>query len=311
MVYSFTTDHGSIMVDGNTATLSGLTDIATVTRTVTNPCTGDSATDDIVITPVDNVAPVAIAEDLVNVTLTPQSGGVLGSAKIPYQAIDAGSNDQNCGDVTICIFRTSDGEFTGTGDDAVDNCADAVIVGCGDVGTLVDVTIRVSDGTNTAFAWGQISVEDKVITGCEDGTLMLDCFDDVVSQLPARTLITSCETIALVPSTPEGPDNCGRGQEVIQYTLPAGYLAMDRFSQFTGALCEVTITYEGGGDAFDGSTIVFPADEELTCGDAIPDASLDLDDLKCNLVAYSAEDSDFLQDDQACGKIIRNFTVID
>ena len=116
--------------------------------------------------------------------------------------------------------------------------------------------------------------------------------------------------IALEPTAPGGPDNCGLGEETIEYALPAQYA--DDFPQFAGrVLCEIDITYTGGGEPFDGSTIPFPADISADCEDPGIIPSLDLDDLKCNLVAWSSEDSDFLQDDQACGKIIRNFTVID
>ena len=135
---------------------------ATVTATVTNDCDGVSSTETFNITPVDRVSPVAIAEDLVNVTLTPD-----GTAKIPYQAIDAGSNDQNCGPVSICVYRTDD--------QTIADCSDAVVVTCADT-EPVSVTVVVVDGdgtfgfdddgnlvtsNNISEAWGLVNVEDK------------------------------------------------------------------------------------------------------------------------------------------------------
>ncbi len=292
---SWTTSHGSISVGMGMVTVSGLEAgvTATVTATVTNDCDGASATQTFMLTPVDNVSPVAIAEDQINVTLTPD-----GTAKVPYQAIDGGSNDQNCGDVTICVFRTDD--------ETIEDCSDAVIVTCDD--DLVSVTIVVTDGAgNSAQAWGNVNVEEKFADVVCPGDLVLDCFDNIA--LPDAFVVTGCNQITLVPSTPVGPDNCGFGMETIEYRLPAEFA--DEFPQFADrVLCDIDITYTGGGEPFDGD-IDFPGDVTLDCGDVIPAAELDLDDLKCNLVAWSSEDSDFLQDDQACGKVIRNFTVID
>ena len=75
----------------------------TVTVTATNAC-GVQTSKRLQIHVADMTAPVAIAVDKLNVTLTGDPTGDGGIAKITAESIDAGSHDSGCGDVTTCVL---------------------------------------------------------------------------------------------------------------------------------------------------------------------------------------------------------------
>ena len=83
-------------------------DVAVITVTAIDDC-GQRTIETFTVTPVDSLAPVAIAEDQINVSL---SGDPVvlstvedrGTAKVLVDAIDAGSNNSGCGEVDRCIL---------------------------------------------------------------------------------------------------------------------------------------------------------------------------------------------------------------
>ena len=93
------------MVDGNKITV-WLGETITVTGTISDEC-GNYTTTSFDVEVVDGIPPTAIAEDRVNVTIT---GGqdIDSQAKIFVDAIDAGSHDAGCGEVTRCLLRQED-----------------------------------------------------------------------------------------------------------------------------------------------------------------------------------------------------------
>jgi hypothetical protein len=96
---------GYIVQSGNKATIRGLWASAcpvTVTVTATDWC-GNSSTETFDVYLKDDVPPVAIAEDELNVTLTGTEGE--GIAKVYAEDIDAGSHDAGCGKVWTCVLR--------------------------------------------------------------------------------------------------------------------------------------------------------------------------------------------------------------
>ncbi|MEL6122997.1 MAG: hypothetical protein AAFR14_04690, partial [Bacteroidota bacterium] len=77
----------------------------TVEATVKDWC-GNELNETFTIVVTDDVAPVAIAEDQVNVSLTGDHNSAdLGVAKVYTDAIDAGSHDAGCGKVKTCLLR--------------------------------------------------------------------------------------------------------------------------------------------------------------------------------------------------------------
>jgi len=83
-------------------------EVATVKVTAVDDC-GQRSSETFTVTPIDSIAPVAIAEDQVNVSL---SGDPLvvetdedrGVAKVFVDAIDAGSHNSGCGEVDRCVL---------------------------------------------------------------------------------------------------------------------------------------------------------------------------------------------------------------
>ncbi|MEL6122802.1 MAG: dockerin type I domain-containing protein, partial [Bacteroidota bacterium] len=63
---------------------------------------GNVSRDTFVITPIDAIAPIVQTEDTIYVTLTGLD--IEGGATVPVDAIDAGSSDVGCGEVTRCVL---------------------------------------------------------------------------------------------------------------------------------------------------------------------------------------------------------------
>lgn len=78
-----------------------------VTITARDKC-GNKSEETIYVLPFDNVAPVAIATDELNVSLTrdavPTVSGDFGIAKVYKESFDAGSHDAGCGEVQTCVL---------------------------------------------------------------------------------------------------------------------------------------------------------------------------------------------------------------
>ena len=83
---------------------------AVVTATLLSECgsSGGIATRTFTVTAVNTLSPVPVAEDQVNVSLTFDPTGTQtpdgGTAKVFVDAIDAGSHNSNCGEVTTCLL---------------------------------------------------------------------------------------------------------------------------------------------------------------------------------------------------------------
>ena len=89
---------------------------------------------DVSVTVVDDIAPVAICQDITIYIET-------GPETISIDDINNGSSD-NCGSVSLSLDRTS--------------------FDCADVGQIIDVTLSVNDGVNTSSCVGKVTVLDEV-----------------------------------------------------------------------------------------------------------------------------------------------------
>ena len=80
---------------------------AVVTVTATDDC-GQITKYTFVVRPINNILPVPLAEDEVNVSLTGDPTGTVSSdggiAKVFVNAIDAGSHNNGCGPVDACLL---------------------------------------------------------------------------------------------------------------------------------------------------------------------------------------------------------------
>ena len=164
------------------------------------------------LTVIDEVVPVAICQDQVNVSITGGPNG--GSAKLFAENVDGGSHDAGCGPVTTCILRLVDfeagqidttingrlvfnavndcfidGEFLDTILDkngAIDSinrvpyvlCKDFLEFCCTDLGEQPVTLIATDDVGLWNHCWTNVNIEDKssALLNCEPHTI--DCTDD-------------------------------------------------------------------------------------------------------------------------------------
>ncbi len=106
ITYHYSTDAGNI-VGGKLVNLWLSECYVTLTVTIEDKC-GNKTYVYYYISILDRVAPVAVAEDEVNVSLTYDATGAVskdgGVAKVYVDAIDAGSHDAGCGEVSTCLL---------------------------------------------------------------------------------------------------------------------------------------------------------------------------------------------------------------
>lgn len=168
--------------------------------TVKDDC-GNTALDTINIIVEDKVAPVAICNEELIVSLTSGMLGVnAGAAKVFAESIDAGSHDAGCGEVSLHVRRATgccstdcidQYECTAT-DPKTGICIDSTVIGyttvfadyvkfcCEDVGDTVMVELRITDQAgNYNICTVGVAVIDKTqrILSCPEITV--SCLDDM------------------------------------------------------------------------------------------------------------------------------------
>ncbi len=103
----YNTDIG-VIEDNKLLTGLWLGEVATVTVTAIDDC-GQRTTETFTVTPFDSIAPVAIAVDQLNVSLTgdplvEETDEDRGVGKVYVESIDAGSHNAGCGEVDKCLL---------------------------------------------------------------------------------------------------------------------------------------------------------------------------------------------------------------
>jgi len=256
---------------------------------------------DMPLTVIDNQTPTAVCDEITSVSL-PTSG----IAVVPAFNFDDGSYD-NCSPLHFLASR--DGE----------PFAPNVQFDCDDVGSMIMVTVRVTEvlnGNSFSDCMVQVEVEDKLppfFTQCPpDQTIDCEAVPADLTTLGNPVVFDNCAfTVDETSSTDFGI--CGTG------TITRTFTATD--ASGNNSTCTQTITVENQSP-FDGSTIVWPADftTENVC---LPVASFDPEDLPagfdfptftsdgCAMIAVSYADQIFDIDFPACYKIVRTWTLID
>ena len=317
----------------------------TVSYTVADNC-GNVATATTQVTVEDNTPPVAICDEITNLSLT----GTL-NTQIFANSLDDGSFD-NCGDVFFKVIRMDE---LNAGDGATRGAA----LSCGgansndpaesSIGTLFDneaffccddiatnnnmVVVRVYDVdpgsgavSNTRQSPGgdlfgrfndcmvEVQVEDKVAP-----IKLLDAPDRVISCTNASLRQQYADDQNLTFDAPVFQDNCDFtvSLQVIDGTTTCGDGTIRRRFQATdingnlSVLCEQVITVVLEHDY----TIVWPRDEDRTVctagvfGDTLTRPNGLIED-GCDLLAVSFSDQRFNTNDDACFKILRTYDVI-
>jgi len=305
---------------------------------VASDCCDNTTNFPILVTVVDQTAPVAVAKQNIVISLT-QVGNGIGSAKLYAPSVDNGSHD-GCSDVHLEIRRDND-ECDIDGNDTYNNdghsfdsnndndngqwvrfCCEDITNAEVDVdgdGILdpgyVKVWMRVWDdgdmngdfgtsGDNYNETWAFVKVEDKLNPSIQcppDAIISCDDDADDLSVTGTATGSFTCDGATVVYNDIiNNVNSCGIGNIVRRWSIEG----------VPSIFCDQNIT-KSAGDIFNGN-ITWPSDFDTDCTD------IDGNDIiptwaspGCSLVGYSLESDTFQFEDGACFKIINEWTVLD
>jgi hypothetical protein len=254
---------------------------------------------------VDNIAPVAICDEITDVTLSSD-----GLAVVNASTFDDGSYDNCC--LEYFQVRRMDGDCEGNYDDF----GPTVTFCCTDAGSSVMVIFQALDCYgNHNECMVSVNVNDKVppiIISCP-APQTITCDDyltnlaaaianedySVLEQYGEPLFYDNCQ-LDVTYTVTENIDNCSAG------TVTRSWTATDGTN--VPVTCTQTITVEHVSDW----VVEFPADVTVSCTDGqLPDTGepeIFFDE--CELIAVSYEDQTFTVVPDACYKIERVWTII-
>jgi hypothetical protein len=301
-------------------------------------CCENTAQDPILVTVVDQTAPVAVAKQNIVISLTQAANGQ-GSAKLYAPSVDNGSHD-GCTGVKLEIRRDND-ECNVTGNATYNNdghtfdnnndpdngnwvkfcCEDLTnaevdVDGDGELDPgYVKVWMRVWDdgdmngtygtsGDNFNETWAFVKVEDKLNPSIQcPPDVVISCEDDAddLSITGTATGSFTCAGATVVYNDVVNTVNsCGVGSIVRRWSIEG----------HPQVFCDQNIT-KSEGDLFDGN-ISWPNDFTTDCTDVDGNENIPTwSSPGCSLVGYNVESDTFQFEDGACFKIINEWTVID
>ncbi len=275
-----------------------------ITYQATDEC-GNTSEFSVDITVVDDVAPVAICDEITDVTLSSD-----GLAEISADVLDDGSHD-NCCLSHFEIGRMEEGCDYGTefGSTATLCCEDAA-------NSPVIMVFRVYDcDNNYNDCMVQVIVEDKlkpVLVSCPGPeTITCDYYwenieiglslgdNSVLDQFGSPEYQDNCELV-VTPTLQVNIDQCGIG------TIVRTWNAIDPSGNQANTCTQVISTIHVSD-----WVVEFPADLTAVCTDEEPEfGEPTLTNETCELIAVSYEDTYFNVVTDACYKISRQWTVI-
>ncbi len=296
---------------------------------VTEDCCGNRGNAYADITVVDLTPPVPVTKEFIVLSLTNIGNPVdefQGIAKLFAVDVDNGSYD-GCTGIDMAVRRVGD-----VCDLADLDWGDAVKFCCEDLDgqafVEIDVEFRVRDAYgNTNYAWTTVRLEDKSATTqtCPPDLVLtcdMDYNDFTMTGLPrvfsaCGEIDIMCDPEELIEDTEprrKGPNdgffNDPRydGVEVPAYDPSCGYGAVRR--QFKScSSCTQWFVIEPI-DAFDPSSISWPADQVVDCDQFDPGEPY-WNPATCNLVGVSMEsDTSFNFEDGACWKVLNHWSII-
>jgi hypothetical protein len=279
----------------------------------------------------DKVAPVAVCDDDLNISI-----GGQGYARIHAEDIDEGSWD-NCGPIRIEVRRLiTEDENCEAIPSVFSDWGDYVDFSCCDIGDAVRIELQVWDDANgdgiagntitivncagdevvvsdnSNVCWLDVTVEDKLNPYCvpphnktiacddlpydfdpSDIELLEDLFGeaDYADNCPGATVEENAPVITI--------DDCGTG------TILRSFTATDAVGLVSANSCQQLITIT----EVHNYEIRFPADSAADCGVADPD-TITFEEIGCDLLAVSVTDEFFSASGDECYKIFRTFGVI-
>ncbi|WP_421947075.1 SdrD B-like domain-containing protein [Phaeodactylibacter xiamenensis] len=262
---------------------------------------------------IDDIEPVAVCDDQLNVSI---GGGNIvpgqpALARVFASDVDEGSWD-NCGDVSIAIFRNNFNPITYTCGTQNSVTGDFVDFFCCDVGVTSDITLVVTDQYgNQNSCWLSVTPEDKINPFCDaPDNVVVDCDD-----LPYGFDASDAGQLEDLFGMATGADNCGVAsvqQVASNADLECGYGSITRIFRVTDVnglsstnSCVQVITI----NEVHNYEIYFPEDAEANCGTPTPD-TVEYNELGCDLLAVTSNDEQFSASGDECYKIFRTWKVI-
>ncbi|WP_421948613.1 SdrD B-like domain-containing protein [Phaeodactylibacter xiamenensis] len=262
---------------------------------------------------IDQIEPVAVCDDQLNVSI---GGGNIvpgqpALARVFASDVDEGSWD-NCGDVSIAIFRNNFNPVTYTCGTQNSVTGDFVDFFCCDVGVTSDITLVVTDQYgNQNSCWLSVTPEDKINPFCDaPDNVVVDC-----DGLPYGFDASDAGQLEDLFGMATGADNCGVAsvqQVASNADLECGYGSITRIFRVTDVnglsstnSCVQVITI----NEVHNYEIYFPEDAEANCGTPTPD-TVEYNELGCDLLAVTSNDEQFSASGDECYKIFRTWKVI-
>ena len=296
-----------------------------VTYRVSDAC-GKNTLCETVLIVTDQIAPVVICDDDLNVTLDNR-----GYARVDATDVNEGSGD-NCALGILEVRRSVSQECIDAGYYAVDELvafdgeyftpwAPYVEFSCCDLNGPVRIELRASDEavhpitgqpiTNTTICWMDLTIEDKTPVNCVDlPAVTTTCTDPRLDDLSTFGVpdlpFTACGNVIvdLLPAD-STLDQCGFGTIIrrFQVVKNQGAPTEDR-----SPICEQVITIQPEHDYW----VRFPADQTGVCADTVSIRGVTFSENACDLIAISHTDERFTatEDPNACYKVFRTYRVI-
>jgi len=296
-------------------------------------CCDNIATDEVTVTVIDNVAPVAVAKEFIVVSLTTQ-----GQAKIFAASVDNGSHD-GCSDVHIEIRRDRDNcdingnttyDNTGHPQDSPTDTdeGDFVKFCCEDATTLevdvdgdgeldrgyVKVWLRVwddgdmngvfgSENDNYNEAWSFIKVDDKLpatIVCPPDAYINCDDDEDYLDLTGTAVASATCGDLDVDYTDSDNLNSCN-----------VGVITRTWFVVSDPTVRCIQRIYKEADAPFTG-VIDWPNDRTTNCIDLNDDGDEPTWSAPaCAQVGYSLKSDTFTIEEDACLKILNRWTVVD
>jgi hypothetical protein len=266
------------------------------------------------VTVQDKIAPNVVCDIFTTASITGVNGG---KAIVEALTFDDGSND-NCGIKSYAVRR----RVAGCGQQGGDNAPflPEVEFCCSEVGSSVMVELRVTDvNNNSNTCMVNVRIEDKLppyITFCP-ADITIDCQadfknTDITGRIKA---VDNCEMPETKFNDIVEVNNCGVGKVTRTWT------AIDKQGLQDNCVQIITLRDDRPFNGNDPGAIRWPSDYTTnTCASSLhPDNLADqyvltLEDIRddnCSLIGIHYKDTRFDIVDDACVKILREWTVID
>lgn len=250
----------------------------------------------------DVMPPIAICNELVNVSLPPN-----GPAVLDFDAFDNGSTDDCCLGA-FQLKRLEDGPCDSDSDP--DDFATNLSFCCQDIGQSINVIMRVSDcAGNTNDCLVMIIVEDKVAPGLlapADITISCDQFDPTFDSYGTPTVTDNCciDTVIFSTNYSQFDTLCSRG------TITRTFVAFDCSgnSSTVGVSTAVQQIFVNQVQQYN---LRFP--DDVVTGSQSPTGFYgepSFNKIECELIGVSYSDEIFTNEPDCDYKIERTWTII-